>query len=138
MAKKLYDKHNTASTKPSLTELAETLLSGVKSYEERAFIIVDALDECQIKDGHRKRLLTELFDIQAAGESKMNLLATSRPVPEVVSWFEDVPSLEVRASKGDIERYLRGRMGELKSFVARRPELQEDIVSGLSDAVDGM
>lgn len=42
------------------------------------------------------------------------------------------------ANPGDVSRYLENHMSRLSSFVARNPQLQEEIVLEISKAVDGM
>ncbi len=47
-------------------------------------------------------------------------------------------SMEIRASRADVESYLRGHIGELAGFIVRRRELQDEVVTGMADAADGM
>src|SRR5262249_2290591 len=61
--KDLYDHHKAKRTRPSLEEILSTLHSVVAKYS-RVFIIVDALDECQVSGNCRARLLLELFNLQ--------------------------------------------------------------------------
>ena len=58
--KDLYDRHKEKQTRPSSDEISRALQSTAGSYS-RVFIIVDALDECQVSDGCRTRLLSEIF-----------------------------------------------------------------------------
>lgn len=67
-------------------------------------------DEQRIED-LMANLLKELFALQS--RTGVNFFATSRLVPDIVKVFEDVPSLEIRASREDIERYLKGQMDVL-------------------------
>jgi hypothetical protein len=62
--KSLYDKHKDKRTKPSFDELSRTLYIVTAMYS-RAFIIVDALDECQESDNCRTKFLSEIFNLQA-------------------------------------------------------------------------
>jgi Cdc6-like AAA superfamily ATPase len=137
--KDLYDCHKDKPTRPSVEEISSTLHSVVAKYS-RVFIIVDALDECQASDGCRTRLLWELFNLQKRHGS--NILATSRFIPEIVDQFKgSSESLEIRANREDVERYLEGHigeLGELRSFVRGNRQLQTDIKAGISEVVDGM
>ncbi|KAL7923824.1 nucleoside phosphorylase domain-containing protein [Trichoderma austrokoningii] len=52
-------------------------------------------------------------------------------------------SMEIRATQEDVQRYVRGQLEggsieHLPSLVKNKPELQDAIVRGISDAVDGM
>lgn len=133
----LESKHGLMKSRPSIEELSECLGSVSAEYS-KVFIIVDALDECDASYRCRMSLLDELFNLQSGTGVDANLFTTSRPIFDIVQRFEGVPSLEIRASRQDIERYLRGHIGELSSFVTRRQELQEEIISAISDATDGM
>ncbi|UPL02804.1 hypothetical protein LCI18_013738 [Fusarium solani-melongenae] len=133
--KNLYDRHKTKRTRPSLNEILG-LLQSVAAIYSRVFIIVDALDECSASDGCRTRFLSELFNLQA--RHRINIFATSRFIPEIMDRFETSISMEIRATPDDVARYLQGHIGQLPSFVQRDRQLQEEIMTGISEAVDGM
>jgi hypothetical protein len=102
----------------------------------RVFIIVDALDECQISDGCRQRFLSCLFKLQE--KCGINLFATSRPILGIEKEFDGNTVLEIRASEEDVRRYLEGHMFRLPGFVVRSLELQEEAKTNIIKAVDGM
>jgi hypothetical protein len=77
----------------------------------RAFIVVDALDECQAIDGCRSRFLSEIFNLQA--KSRANIFATSRFIPEITERFAGSMLLEIRASEHDVRKYVDGHMSHL-------------------------
>lgn len=133
--KSLYDLHKDKRTRPSFEEILKALHSVIASYS-RAFIIIDALDECQVSNGCRKRLLSEIFSLQ--DKTGASFFATSRFIPEIMKEFEGSISLEIRASGEDVQRYLDGHMSRLPSFVLRNFGLQEDIKTEIIKAVDGM
>jgi Cdc6-like AAA superfamily ATPase len=76
--KDLYDRNKFRQMRPSLDEILGTLRSVVALYS-RVFIIVDALDECQITDDCRTRFLREIFNLQKM--CSVNFFTTSRPIP---------------------------------------------------------
>jgi len=133
--KSLYERHKPKRTRPSLEEISNVLHSVIIDYS-RAFIIIDALDECRVSDRVRTRLLSEIFNLQARTEA--NLFVTSRFIPEIMQKFEQSISLEVRARDEDVQRYLDGHMSQLPSFVLRSPDLREEIKTEIIKAVDGM
>ncbi len=133
--KKLYEQHRAKKTAPSFYDIVQVLQSTIQLYS-RVFIIVDALDECQVSNGVRKRFLSELFNLQAKAE--VNLLATSRFIPDIEKEFEDSIILEIRATKEDVQRYLDGHMSRLPRCVSQNHILQGEIASGTIKAVDGM
>jgi len=132
--KTLHESHKDKRTRPSLDEISKALQSVAALYS-MVFIIVDALDECQA-GSCRQRFLTEIFNLQA--KYGANLLATSRFIPEITGKFSRSASLEIRASKEDIKRYLKGHMTQLPSFDEWSTQLQDEIKTVISDAVDGM
>ena len=133
--KALYNRHKDKRTRPSLDELLRILETVAVAYS-RVFIIVDALDECQISGGCRQRFLSGIFKIQAKCEA--HLFATSRPISSIEKDFEGNLRLEIRASEEDVGRYLEGHLFRLPGFVRRSRELQEDIKKAIVNAVDGM
>jgi ankyrin repeat protein len=133
---RLYEHHQEKRTRPSFDEISHALQSVVPNYS-KAFIVTDALDECQVFNGGRKRFLAELFNIQA--KTGASLLATSRFIPEIEKEFEGRSArLEIRASDNDLQRYLDGHMFRLPSFVSRSTDLQKEVKTAIINAVDGM
>ncbi|KAF9780340.1 hypothetical protein IL306_000625 [Fusarium sp. DS 682] len=133
--KALYDQHKHERTHPSFDEVSSTFQS-VVAIHARVFVVVDAVDECQASDRCRAKFLSELFNIQA--RYGINLLVTSRFIPEIVDRFRDAVTLEIRANNEDVERYIEGHWEQLPSFVQRNRPIQEEIKAGISNAVDGM
>jgi Cdc6-like AAA superfamily ATPase len=133
--KTLYDRHKDKRTRPSLDEILRILQTVAAAYS-RVFIIVDALDECQISDGCRQRFLLGLFNFQV--KCGANLFATSRPISSIEKEFDGNSRLEIRASEEDVRRYLDRQLFRLPGFVARSHELQEEIKTDIVNAIDGM
>jgi hypothetical protein len=133
--KELYDRHKVKRTRPSLDEISKAL-ELVTTRNPRVFIIVDALDECQDLDGCRTKFLSAIFNLQK--KVGANVFATSRLIPEITDQFQRTLSIEIRATEGDIRRYLRGHKSKLPRFVANQPHLQDEITTSITKAVDGM
>jgi predicted ATPase len=132
----IYKRHSSERTRPSSNEISTTLHSIIADYF-RTFIIIDALDECQISDGGRRRFLAELFSLQA--RTGANLLATSRFIPEIEREFTGRSTkLEISASDDDLQTYLHGQMLRLPSFVSHSADLQNEVKTAIIKAVDGM
>jgi NACHT domain len=134
--KDLYDHHNKAKrTRPSLDEISKILHSVITTYS-RVYIVVDALDECQVSDGCRSRFLSNIFNLQTKTGAK--LFATSRPIPDIEREFKGCLSREILATNKDVYRYLDGYMSRLPLFVSSSLDLQDEIKTTISKAVDGM
>ncbi|OGE49580.1 hypothetical protein PENARI_c020G07591 [Penicillium arizonense] len=131
----LYNKHTRKKTRPSFDELCKALLYVAALYS-KTFIIVDALDECEVSDGCLSSLLSEIFALQS--KAAVNLFATSRPIPEIEERFDGCTLHHISASEEDIRSYLNSHMTRLPEFVLENPELQERVKAGIIDAADGM
>jgi hypothetical protein len=133
--KDLYIHHRDKRTRPSFGEISEALHSVTADYS-RAFVIVDALDECRVFDGDRRRFLSEIFNLQA--KTRTSFFATSRFILEIMKEFKGSITLEIRASDDDVQRYLSGNLSRLRPFVLKNFALQEEIKNEITKAVDGM
>jgi hypothetical protein len=131
----LYEHHKDRRTRPSSDEILAVLHSVIRDYS-RTFIIIDALDECQVSNGVRRILLSEILDLQA--RTGANLFATSRFILEIEKEFKRDLLLEIRARDEDVRKYLGGHMFQLPSFVLNNLDLQEEIKTSIVKAVDGM
>lgn len=134
--KALYDRHKPKGTRPVINDLVKVFQSICGSRYRKVYLVIDALDECQVSDGSRTTLVKRILDIQA--KCNLNLLVTSRFSPDITEHFRSTPMLEIRATKADVERYLHGNLAVLPSFVSRDQILQEQLSSGIAEAADGM
>lgn len=119
--KNLYERHTTKGTRPSFNDVVEVLHSTTQSYS-KVFIIIDALDECHVSSEERRKFLGEVFNLQAQAE--VNIFATSRFVPEIMSQFEACITKTIRAEEADVLRYVNGRIPQLlRSRISKHPDL---------------
>jgi hypothetical protein len=133
--KDLYDRHKTKRTPPSFREISDTL-QAVTALYSRVFIVVDALDECQVSDSCRPKFLSEIFSLQT--KCVLNFFATSRFIPEIIEKFNKSLQLEIRASDQDMQRYIHNHISQLPRCVLDSSELQEEIKAGILKAANGM
>ncbi|KAJ5552018.1 hypothetical protein N7535_000035 [Penicillium sp. DV-2018c] len=130
--KDLHKRYKTTSTRPQIGDISKALHSVASTYSH-VFIVVDALDECESTS--RAKFLTEIMKIR--DEAGLNILATSRPT-EIYNVFRDGNCLEIRANDEDVRQYLEGNMFRLPGFVTRNIALQEEIITTISNYVQGM
>jgi Cdc6-like AAA superfamily ATPase len=76
--KSLYERHKEKRTCPSFDDISKVLHSIITNYS-KTFLIIDALDECQVSNGGRSRLLSEIFNLQA--KSRASPEQVSLPLP---------------------------------------------------------
>jgi hypothetical protein len=135
IVKDLYDRHKDERTRPSFDDLSRALQS-VASMYSRVFIVVDALDECQVSNDCRSRFLSAVFNLQT--KARANVFATSRFIPEITKKFEGNTTLKIHARDEDIWSYLDCYMRTLPSFVRNDSDLQGEIKTKIVGAVEGM
>jgi hypothetical protein len=100
--RRLYKHHKGKQTRPSFDEISKELHVVANSYLKR-FIIVDALDECQVTDGGRRKFLSKLFTLQT--KTTVSFLATSRFIPEIANKFAGkCVSLEIQARDEEVPK----------------------------------
>lgn len=133
--RRLYNDPNRTSTRPSLEEILSALQSTLTNYSS-VYIVVDALDECQEKDGTRSQLLAKLRDLQGKGD--MRLMVTSRFIPDIENEFKLALKLEVRASDADVKRFVMDQKYRLPKCVQRDNELLRVVQDKIVEAADGM
>lgn len=131
--KALYTSCKRKKTGPSFPEILDTL-SGVVGSQDRAFLVIDALDECS--DKARKILLAKLQELRR--NTKTSVMATSRPHGLLEREFEGDAQLEIRAVERDIDLYLDGQLKGLSECVTRSDTLQKTIKKHIAEAAGGM
>lgn len=131
--KQLYDRHYAKRTRPSLDDIAETLQTVTAMYS-RVFIIVDALDECQVYNSCRATFLSILFDFQT--KCGLNIFATSRSIPEVTKRFDGSTTFEIVAHDEDVRSYLDSQISQSESKFLHT--YREGIKTKITEVADGM
>src|SRR5690606_13395746 len=129
---KKYTADKKSGSTPSYDEVLKVLQSVVANFS-RVYFLIDALDECQVSHEGRKKILSNFFTLQ--DKYRINIFATSRPIPDIVSEFGQCKLLEIRASNDDVRRYLEGHIPGLSRFVLRNDDLQEEIKTAIINAV---
>ncbi|KAF4459089.1 hypothetical protein FALBO_14162 [Fusarium albosuccineum] len=137
-----YYKSKPSECRPLMGELLGCLTTAMGLYE-KVFVIIDALDEHKTEP--RTRLLEEMFNLQA--NFNLNILATLRPVQELLSLFEGsgvlVHVLEIRAHQDDIQKFINSKITNNLLFLRKktpeeRSKIHLEIMSSISQAADGM
>jgi ankyrin repeat protein len=130
----LYESHRRQRTRPSLTEILETLICVAALYSQ-TIVIVDALDECDDSDSNRQNFLSAILNTQE--KTKTNLLVTSRINDTIAKFFETALCLEIRANEDDIKSYIDGQMSRLPSDILDE-KLRDRIRREVVESIDGM
>ncbi|KAI3534099.1 ankyrin repeat protein [Colletotrichum filicis] len=99
----------------------------------RVYVVIDALDEL---DENRNMFLEAIWSLQET--SYVNIFATSRHIPEIERYFDGSPCIEIRASDGDVMKFLDGQMSKLPLAVRKNKGLQDQIKDAIIQAVQGM
>ncbi|KAG8412093.1 hypothetical protein J3459_015975 [Metarhizium acridum] len=131
----LYDQCKNLYTRPSFDEIFKIPCS-VRSLYSRVFIIADALDECHAKRGWRDRLPDGIFRLQE--ECGVNIMATSRALPEIASRFRNRDGIHIRAKNEDVKKSLESRISKLPTFVMEDHDLRSEIITTIAHRTDGI
>ncbi|KAK1479142.1 ankyrin repeat protein [Colletotrichum tamarilloi] len=99
----------------------------------RVYVVIDALDEL---DENRNMFLEAIWSLQET--SYVNIFATSRHIPEIERYFDGSPCIEIRASDGDVMKFLDGQMSKLPLAVRKNEGLQDQIKDAIIQAVQGI
>ncbi|QKX61332.1 uncharacterized protein TRUGW13939_08480 [Talaromyces rugulosus] len=120
----LHNRHKIKWTQPSLDDILKTIQSGIALYS-KVLIIIDAF---------RTIFLTGTFNLQAI--CRVNIFATSRPIPLISERFDHSMTLEIRAHDQDVRNYSNMRILHSESILLVL--LIEEIQNDITDVVDGM
>ncbi|KAF7188221.1 Ankyrin-3 [Pseudocercospora fuligena] len=115
-------------------ELREALREVAREEFAQVYVVVDALDECELRT--RLGLVTLLRSMAQTGNVK--LMATSRLIPEIDDLFSEDVRLNLSADEQDISKYVRGRAIELQNILLFSHDVFESIVGTIVPAVQGM
>ena len=135
--RELYGQPNNRSKPscPSFKMMFESLSLTVASFSQ-VYIVVDALDELQQGGQVVQVFLSKLSELKA--QSSVNLMLTSRVIPRVTDFIQSDVTLEVRAKKEDVMRYIDAHIEGLPKSVSRSSDLKQTVKGSIVDAVDGM
>ena len=99
-----------------------------------AYIVVDALDECE------KSPRSSLIRILRGKSSKciIRLLATARREPDIEALFGGCPAIIIRASDEDIELYAKKHTKDLEQSLVNNQDLCCEVVKAVVNASEGM
>lgn len=115
--------------RPTFAETAEAFRNEIKRFS-KVFVIIDALDETTDNDDIRTLLLSELESLP------IHLLVTSRHDTIIERRFDHAQCLEIRATDGDVQTYVKARIATEKILlrhIERNPSLEERILKTVVD-----
>ena len=134
--RKLFDKHVSYETRPTLDEIICLLQSKIYCHS-RFYVVVDALDECTDEAGVRSSFLRAMRSLSGP----ISLFFTSRYLPEIVEEFSKDLQLEIHASVEDITLFVKGcirRGARLFKHTQSDPSLEDTIVKSITGSSKGM
>jgi hypothetical protein len=127
-------------SKMDIKEFSKALKHLMNDKQQKTFIVIDALDECQDRDDFLENILTVIKDADA------KLFATTRQSESVEERFKSGLFLEISASIEDVGHYIEGRLSEFTVLndencdipKESRISLKKEIIAKVSNAIDGM
>ena len=128
--------------KPPQINQLERVFKALVDSNERTFVVLDALDECESRDE-----LLEFLEIAIKRKADgLSIIMTSRKLREFDDFFSSYLSDQSRISiqnekvDEDILSYVRGRLLHDRKFKRwqKQPRVQEEIQNRLMEKSDGM
>lgn len=132
---KKYREFKSQCTFPTLCSILKKCLE----FQQRNFIILDALDECN----DREELLHFLVELSKSESSSLNLLMSSRRETDIQRQLDHLSQITLAEASNahDIDLYIQSRLQEMingKKLKLRDPNLQEKIFQCLTSRAGGM
>jgi hypothetical protein len=131
---------------PRSESLCKIFLNSIKQVD-KAWIILDALDECKTKKGNQtERLLSWIRCLLDSELKNVHLLVTSRPERDIQTALEVqmrkecIINIQSNLVTNDIHAYIYARVREREGFKRwqEQPEVQDEIETQLAGKADGM
>lgn len=130
------ERFRSGQRRPSVKDILNVLLAIVRQFQ-RAFLIMDALDECSEQEG----VLDLIADLVQASPS-LNVLVTSRDPTEISLTFGHVLTHVVAASLDsislDIRTYVHNCLSRDPKLQARPNQVKSEIERALVSGAHGM
>ncbi len=132
----LADEFRGSGREPGTRKLFSALNSIIKSFDQKVFIVIDALDECPEKADHAKRqdLLDQINELLSEKNENLHLLTTSRKEVDIQESLQAVATAKLdiqTAFRGDIEFFVGKRLKEVPRLARWSIEIREEIKSTL-------
>lgn len=132
---KAYEERHHSGTIFSLEQLEDFLYDVLKSLHQ-AYIVIDALDECD-KSRNRKPLLLLFQRLQKI--SNISLFVTSRQnFQDIIDVFSRYPQITITAHNVDLERYMRQEMENYSIEETVDDSFVNGIISAIITKAQGM
>lgn len=146
MLKDLYKRCNEGKQKADLHDLLAVLrLFAVADELQDLFIVLDALDECPKDDEKESRneLLDFITEVKSWSSSKIHLLVTSRPEPDITEKLAPLltaPAISIEGSevKGDIKKHIKSQLATHPKLKAWSADIKAHIERTLAEKANGM
>lgn len=120
----LYQQYSSQERRPQLQDIEQTFLLTCKNFA-RVFVVVDALDECDIK--HRKGFLRSLSNLQT--NQALSIFVTSRSYEDHVNnLFGSCPRMKIQAQESDLRRYVSREIDESHEVDVMDDDLRTTII----------
>ena len=137
--REIYELHSSKSTNQSFSlDEVHALSHEIVALFDRAYIVIDALDECNEAD--RDKLISRLEKLQATS-GRLHILITSRPKQVVSDAFPGAGLLEISANELDIQTYINERIKterRLQGHLRKSPDLKSSMLETITSRCQGM
>nr|XP_036581485.1 pfs domain-containing protein [Colletotrichum truncatum]KAF6789836.1 pfs domain-containing protein [Colletotrichum truncatum] len=140
----LYSSHKKEKRQPSTDLLCKTFKTMVDQTGE-IWIVLDALDECQTRNGpENEGLLAWIQNLLQSQQNNIHFMVTSRPEHDIESTLKEFINSHIPLQSDlmaeDIEAYIRARVTQHKGLERwhKNKEIQDEIQACLMKKAHGM
>lgn len=131
----LHQRLKSQQRRPKQQELEQALLLTCRNYD-RVFVVIDALDECDVR-GHRKSFLKALDNLRT--ESCTSIFVTSRSYPEdIKKALENAPQISIGAEDYDLQRYIAREIDNSDNADVIDESFRNEIITRVSHGAQKM
>lgn len=130
----LFKQHMNKGTRLSLAECSEILRIELAACS-RAFVVVDALDECDNRT--QSSLISEMLRLPPT----TSIMVTSRHAPSIENGQDQPRCIEIRARDADVKIYLEGQIekeSRLKRHIQADSNLRITVLDTIVKETQGM
>ncbi|KAI4120457.1 MAG: hypothetical protein LQ341_007542 [Variospora aurantia] len=130
----LYKSHEAKQTRPTLEDFNRVFVEIGKLFDD-LYLVIDALDECS---ADARSFLTQKLKSLSPNS---RLLVTTRPIDDITQRFTSGRVVEIRASDGDLEKYIKAKLqssSRLSTLFQGQHTLEKEMSDRIITKANGM
>lgn len=138
----LYQQHHSGKREIEQNTLLQAVHRIIAQVNHHIFIIIDALDECPVLSGERKKVLQFLQQVKEWRHANLHVLITSRDEHDISYNLRNMGFQEVAMEESDVNcdifKYISGQLQSDRNFSQWPTSVHNKICSSLMTSANGM